>query len=137
MCGADAMALEPYLCFLATNPIPDSNYYSLKMARTYTHILIDFFKIRKMLIELKILASTFYFLWFSHMPKMTTELLVVTTDTEYWHAGCYVEEMYAKSQFLNFIFECGALFTSTVAKPVNSREKTLCHCPKEYGQKGK
>ena len=76
-------------------PIPDSNYYSLKMARTYTHILIDFFKIRKMLIELKILASTFYFLWFSHMPKMATELLVVTTDTEYWHASCYVEEIYA------------------------------------------
>ena len=102
MSGADAMALEPYLCFLATNPIPDSNYYSLKMARTYTHILIDFFKIRKMLIELinlYLLAGTFYFLWFSHMPKMAIELLVVTTDTEYWHAGCYVEKIYASLSF--------------------------------------
>ena len=71
---------------------------------------------------------------------MAIELPVVTTDTEYWHAGCYVEEICAKPQFPNFIFECGVLFTGTVANPVNNREKTLCHCPKEYckyGQKGK
>ena len=57
------------------------------------------------------------------MPKMATELLVVITDTEYWHAGCYMEEIYDKSQFLKFIPECGALFTSMEAKPVNSREQ--------------
>ena len=54
---------------------------------------------------------------------MATELLVVTTNTEYWHAGCYMEKICAKSQFLKFILECGALFTSMVAKPVNSREQ--------------
>ena len=137
------MALEPYLCFLATNPIPDSCYSSLKMARTHTHALIDLFKIRKMfiaLIGLYLLAGTFYFLWFSHMPKMATELPMVITDIEYWHASCYVEEICAKPQFLNFISKCDALFTCMVAKPVNIREKSLCRCPKEYskyGQKGK
>ena len=54
---------------------------------------------------------------------MTTELPVVTIDLVYWHASCYVEEIYAKPQFLKFIPECGALFTGTVAKPVNSREQ--------------
>ena len=96
------------------------------MARTYTHVFIDLFKIRKMLIGLIglcLLADTFYFMWLSHMPKMATELLVVTTDTEYWHAGYYEEEICAKPQFLKFIFECSALFTSMVAKPINSREQ--------------
>nr|POF20509.1 pectinesterase/pectinesterase inhibitor u1 [Quercus suber] len=36
---------------------------------------------------------------------MATELPVVTTDPKYWHAGCYVEEICAKPQFLNFISE--------------------------------
>ena len=27
---------------------------------------------------------------------MATEIPVATTDTEYWHAGCYMEELYAK-----------------------------------------
>ena len=54
---------------------------------------------------------------------MATELLVVTTNTEYWHAGCYMEKICAKPQFLKFIPECGALFTNMVAKPVNSREQ--------------
>ena len=138
-----AGALEPHPCFLATNPIPDSSYSSLKMARFHSHALIDLFKIQKMLIGLIglcLLAGTFYFLWFSHMPKMATELPMVTTNTEYWHASYYMEEICAKPQFLNFISECGVLFTSTVAKLVNIREKTLCRCPKEYskcGQKGK
>ena len=57
------------------------------------------------------------------MPKMATELPVMTTDTEYWHVGYYEEEIYAKPQFLKFIFECSVLFTSMVAKPVNSREQ--------------
>ena len=48
------------------------------------------------LIGLCPLADTSYFLWFSHMPKMATEIPVVTTDTEYWHVGCYMEELYAK-----------------------------------------
>ena len=48
------------------------------------------------LIGLYPLAYTSYFMWFSHMPKMATEIPVVTTDTEYWHAGCYMEELYAK-----------------------------------------
>ena len=48
---------------------------------------------------------------------------MVTIDTEYWHAGCYMEEICAKPQFLKFISECGALFTDMVAKPVNSREQ--------------
>ena len=48
------------------------------------------------LIGLCPLADTSYFLWFSHMPKMANEIPVVTTDTEYWHAGCYMEEVYAK-----------------------------------------
>ena len=48
------------------------------------------------LIGLCPLADTSYFLWFSHMPKMATEIPVATTDTEYWHAGCYMEELYAK-----------------------------------------
>ena len=48
------------------------------------------------LIGLCLLADTSYFLWFSHMPKMATEIPVVTTDTEYWHAGCYMEELYVK-----------------------------------------
>ena len=96
------------------------------MDRTYTHVLIDLFKIRKMLIGLIglcLLANTLYFVWFSNMPKITTELPLVTTDTEYWHAGCYMEEIYAKPQFLKFIPECGALFTCMVAKPVNSKEQ--------------
>ena len=96
------------------------------MARTYTHVLIDLFKIRKMLIGLIglcLLANTFYFMWLSHMSKMATELLVVTTDTEYWHASCYMDEICAKSQYLKFILEFGALFTSMVAKPVNSTEQ--------------
>ena len=54
---------------------------------------------------------------------MATELPVVTTDTEYWHAGCYMEKICAKPQFLKFIPECDVLFTGTVAKPVNSREQ--------------
>ncbi|KAF3960140.1 hypothetical protein CMV_015120 [Castanea mollissima] len=54
---------------------------------------------------------------------MATELLVVTTDTEYWHASCYVEEICAKPQFLKFISECSTLFTGTVAKPVKNREQ--------------
>ena len=54
---------------------------------------------------------------------MATELPVVTTDTEYWHAGYYEEEICTKPQFLKFIFECSALFTSMVAKPVYSREQ--------------
>ena len=85
------------------------------MARTYTHILIDLFKIWKMLIGLIglcHLADTFYFLWFSNIPKMVTELPVVTSDTEYWHAGCYMEEICAKPQFPKFILECGVLFTA-------------------------
>ena len=48
------------------------------------------------LIGLCPLVDTSYFLWFSHMPKMATEISVVTTDTEYWHVGCYMEELYAK-----------------------------------------
>ena len=54
---------------------------------------------------------------------MATKLPVVTTDTEYWHAGCYMEEICAKPQFLKFIPECGVFFTGMVAKPVNSREQ--------------
>ena len=54
---------------------------------------------------------------------MATELPVVTTDTKYWHAGCYMEEIYAKPQFLKFNPECSALFTGMVAKPINSREQ--------------
>ena len=54
---------------------------------------------------------------------MATELPVVTTDTEYWHAGCYMEEIYAKTQFLKFVPECSALCTGMVAKPVNSKEQ--------------
>ena len=54
---------------------------------------------------------------------MSTELPVVTTDTEYWHVGCYMEEIYAKPQFLKFVPKCGALFIGMVAKPVNSREQ--------------
>ena len=54
---------------------------------------------------------------------MATELPVVTTDTEYWHTGCYMEEICAKPQFLKFIPECGVFFTGMVAKPVNSREQ--------------
>ena len=54
---------------------------------------------------------------------MATKLPVVTTDTEYWHVGCYMEEIYTKPQFLKFVLECGALFTGMVAKPVNSREQ--------------
>ena len=54
---------------------------------------------------------------------MATELPVVTTDTEYWHAGRYMEEIYAKPQFLKFNPECSALFTGMVAKPVNSTEQ--------------
>nr|POF12459.1 hypothetical protein CFP56_59374 [Quercus suber] len=54
---------------------------------------------------------------------MATELPMVTTDIEYWHTGCYMEEIYTKPQFLKFISECGALFTSIVAKLVNSREQ--------------
>ena len=30
------------------------------------------------------------------MSKMANEIPVMTTDTEYWHAGCYMEEVYAK-----------------------------------------
>ena len=54
---------------------------------------------------------------------MATELPVVTTDTEYWHVGCYMEEICVKPQFLKFNPKCGALFTGMVAKPVNSREQ--------------
>ena len=54
---------------------------------------------------------------------MATELPVVTTDTEYWHAGCYMDEICAKPQFLKFVPECSALFTGMVAKLVNSREQ--------------
>ena len=54
---------------------------------------------------------------------MAIEVSVVTTDTEYWHVGCYMEEIYAKPQFLKFAPEYGALFTGMVAKPVNSREQ--------------
>ena len=43
---------------------------------------------------------------------MVTELPVVTSDTEYWHAGCYMEEICAKPQFPKFILECGVLFTA-------------------------
>ena len=75
------------------------------------------------LIGLCLLTDTFFFLCFSNMPKLTTELPVVTTDTEYWHAGCYMEEICAKPQFLKFIPECGVFFTGMVAKPVNSREQ--------------
>ena len=56
---------------------------------------------------------------------MATELPVVTSDTEYWHIGCYMEEICAKPQFLKFIPECGALFIGMVAKPVNSGEQLL------------
>ena len=94
------------------------------MARSYTHVLIDLFKIRKMLIGLIglcLLADTFYFLWFSNIPKMATELPVVTTDTEYWHASYYMEEICAKPQFLKFIPECGALFTCMVAEPASKQ----------------
>ena len=77
------------------------------------------------LIGLCLLTDTFFFLYFSNMPKLATELPVVTTDTEYWHAGCYMEEICAKPQFLKFIPECGVIFTGMVAKPVNSREQ-LC-----------
>ena len=75
------------------------------------------------LIGLCLLADTSYFLRFSHMPKMAIEVSVVTTDTEYWHVSCYMEEIYAKPQFLKFAPEYGALFTGMVAKPVNSREQ--------------
>ena len=75
------------------------------------------------LIGLCLLTDTFFFLYFSNMPKMATEFPVVTTDTEYWHVGCYMEEICVKPQFLKFIPECGALFTGMVAKPVNSREQ--------------
>ena len=75
------------------------------------------------LIGLCLLTDTFFFLCFSNMPKITTELPLVTTDTEYWHAGCYMEEICAKPQFLKFIPECSALFTGIVAKPVNSTEQ--------------
>ena len=54
---------------------------------------------------------------------MATEFPVVTTDTEYWHAGCYMEEICTKPQFLKFILECDALFIGMVAKPLNSREQ--------------
>ena len=54
---------------------------------------------------------------------MATELPVVITDTEYWHVGCYMEEICAKPQFLKFIPECSALFTGMVAKPINSTEQ--------------
>ena len=96
------------------------------MARTYTHALIDLFKIQKVLIGLISLypmADMFYFLWFSNMSKMAIELPVVTTDTEYWHAGYYVEEICAMPLFLKFIFECNALFTGMVTKLVNSKEQ--------------
>ena len=75
------------------------------------------------LIGLCLLADTFYFMWFSHMPKMATELPVVTTDIEYWHAGYYVEKICAMPQFLKFIFECNTLFTGMVTKLVNSKEQ--------------
>ena len=52
---------------------------------------------------------------------MATELPVVTTDTEYWHAGCYMEKICAKPQFLKFIPECGALFTCMVAEPASKQ----------------
>ena len=54
---------------------------------------------------------------------MATKLPGVTTDTEYWQAGCYMEEIYTKLQFLKFVPECSVLFTGMVAKPVNSREQ--------------
>ena len=54
---------------------------------------------------------------------MATELPVVTTDTEYWHTGCYMEEICSKPQFLKFVPECSALCTGMVAKPVNSKEQ--------------
>ena len=54
---------------------------------------------------------------------MATDFPLVTTDTEYWHAGCYMEEIYSKPQFLKFIPESGALFTGMMAKPINSREQ--------------
>ena len=75
------------------------------------------------LIGLCLLTDTFFFLYFSNMPKLATELPVVTTDTEYSHVGCYMEEICVKPQFLKFNPECGALFTGMVAKPVNSREQ--------------
>ena len=56
---------------------------------------------------------------------MAIELPVVTTDTEYWHDGCYMEKICAKPHFLKFIPESGALFTGMVAKPVNSREQLI------------
>ena len=87
---------------------------------------INLFKNRKMLIGLIglcLFTDTFFFLCFSNMPKLATELLVVTTDTEYWHVGCYMEEICVKPQFLKFIPECDALFTGMVAKPVSSREQ--------------
>ena len=96
------------------------------MVRTYTHVFIDLFKNWKMLIELIglcLLTDTFFVLWFSNMPKMATKLPVVTTDTEYWHTGCYMEEICSKPQFLKFIPDSGALFTGIMAKPVNSREQ--------------
>ena len=75
------------------------------------------------LIGLCLLADTFYFMWFSHIPKMATELPVVTTDTEFWHASYYEEEICAKPQFLKYIFKYSGLFTSMVAKPINNREQ--------------
>ena len=54
---------------------------------------------------------------------MATELPMVTTDTKYWYAGCYMEEICSKPQFLKFIPEWGVFFTGMVAKPVNSREQ--------------
>ena len=96
------------------------------MVRTYTLVFIDLYKNRKMLIELIglcLLTDTFFVHWLSNMPKMATELPVVTTDTEYWHAGCYMEEICSKPQFLKFIPDSGALFASMVAKPVNSSEQ--------------
>ena len=44
-------------------------------------------------------------------------------DTEYWHAGCYMEEICTKPQFLKFIPECDELFIGMLAKPLNSREQ--------------
>ena len=68
---------------------------------------------------------------------MATKLLVVTTDTEYWHVGCYMEEIYTKPQFLKFVTECGALFTGMVAKLVNSREQFFVIALKNTANMGK
>ena len=54
---------------------------------------------------------------------METGLPIVTIDTKYEHAGCYMEEIWAKPQFLKFILECDALFTGIVVKPVNRKEQ--------------